>query len=202
MVFENGNPTAIDSSGRKMFDTLLNDRLLGFVVIAAVVFSSTVILISQAITLDKSQLALKGFLRNDDISSGLSSNKRSGRKSTTNNETSFDFPVDYGNKNNQIQIYGFWANISADLERWKTCAFEIVSNELGALTTSRILSICANAHLAFSIFVTIIWLVYIVLGKEWYALVLIYIALFASALEIGFLDRNVLGNIAREINTT
>mmetsp|Transcript_20384 Transcript_20384/g.30070 ORF Transcript_20384/g.30070 Transcript_20384/m.30070 type:complete len:703 (+) Transcript_20384:135-2243(+) len=208
LVSENGNPTAIDSSGRNMFDTLLNDRLLGFVIIAAVVFSSTVILISQAITLDKSQLALKGFLRNDDISSGLSgsssnsnsnsnSNKRSGKKTSTNSEITFD----YGNKKDQDQNYG-WSKITSIHEKWKKYAYEIFSNELGALTTSRILSICANAHLGFCIFVTIIWMVYIVLGKEWYALVLIYIALFASALEIGFLDRNVLENIAIEISTT
>lgn len=197
MVFESGTPTAVDARGYRMFENLVCDQFLGFIVVSSVLFSTSVILISQVITLDKSYLALKGYVNNHESTLIGSASKKSGRKSSTHAESiSFDFPIDYSYRRNQNQSRG----IVNTLQRWKKSGYELFSNELGALTTSRILSICANAHLAFSLFVTIAWLIFILLGRDWYALVLVYIALFASALEIGFLDRHAMGNIAREIN--
>ncbi len=199
MVFESGNPTAVEARGHRMFYTLVYDRFLGFIVVSSVLFSTSVILISQVITLDKSYLALKGYVSNHETNSSSSVMKKPGRKSNTHTESiTFDFPEGYNNNGNLNQSRGFVNS----LERWKKSVYELFSNELGALTTSRVLSICANAHLTFSLLVTLTWLLFIVLGRDWYALVLVYIALFASALEIGFLDRHALGNIAREINAT
>jgi len=198
MTFESGSLTLAGVKGRGMYNNLIYDRFQGGLIIFSLVLSTTLILIAQIITLNKSHLALKSYSNQDSSTSKKSGGGGGGRRSITADASAFDFAGEYGN--NQSQRGGVSAKFTQSLSDLKKFGYNMFSNELGALSTSRILSIGASIHVCTTMFVIIVWVYYAMTGRDWYTFFLIYIALFASAVEIGFLEHAALNDIAKEIS--
>ena len=200
--------------GRRMFDSLIHDRFLGFVIVCTVALTTALVLLSQMIILDKGRLALKchSILVNQELlgsgsegGSSSSTSKRSGggkRTSMSNTSTSSDMYDNlgrYGVKGSSSSINRRTRlnQITTELKLW---GCDIFSNELGALSTSRVLSICANIHITYSLFVSFALAIYAFIGWNWYCLILVYISMFSSAMEIGFIEHSKLNTVAKEIS--
>ena len=57
-----------------------------------------------------------------------------------------------------------------------------------------------NIHVGYTMFVIVVWIYYaFTSGGQWLSFVLIYTALFASAIEVGFLEKSSLLVICNEI---
>jgi hypothetical protein len=199
MLSESGNPTLPGATGTSIYENLIYDRFQCGLITMTVILSTMLLLISQIIVLDKSHLALKSFSQQLPPISKKASTRKIGKNDTTN---LFDFPVKYDNSQG-IQIQqrnGIFAKLSSCIDWIKRGVYELLANELGALSTSRILSICANIHVVYTMFVIVVWIYYaFTSGGQWLSFVLIYTALFASAIEVGFLEKSSLLVICNDI---
>ncbi len=202
MVSEIGNPTLAGVTGNRMYDNLIRDRLQDGLITATVLLTTTLLLVSQILVLDKSYLALRSFSESQDAAASLKRSSGSGggsrRKPKTLGASDFDFSRDYNNTSQQRR--GVMGKIYGMGEKVKKYCVELLSNELGALSTSRILSIGANIHVAYTLLVVVIWMHYAITGGNWYMFFLIYLALFSSAVEVGYLDSATVYDIADTIN--
>ena len=183
-----------------MYENLIYDSFQGGLITTTVILSTMLLLISQIIVLDKSHLALKSFSQQLPPISKKASTRKLGKTDTTNIS---DFPAKYDNSQGILiqQRNGIFAKLSSCIDWIKKSICELLANELGALSTSRTLSICANIHVGYTMFVIVVWIYYaLTSGGQWLSFVLIYTALFASAIEVGFLEKGSLLVISKEIS--
>jgi len=213
MIFElNGIPSVTGAKGRSMFDNVIQDRLSAFIIAVSVVLVTILILISQAATLDRSFLARKGYTDNglgcNDV--GYSDGTLGG--SSTRRSTGYDGVGGNGNgrrniKRHEVTFVGnTWTfarfNFSSFLGNLRHFVNQVFANEVGALSTSRILAVSSRIHL-FQIIIIIFFLsMYAVLDENCYALALTFVAVVNSsgAMDIGVLEFDELQMIADEIS--
>ena len=180
-----------------MHSDLIRDRLQDGLITISVLLSTTLMLISQIIVHDKSYLALKSYSKQE-TSTVKKSSGGSRRKPLINADiNAFDFSSDYSSS----QRRGILAKIFQISENVKKYGVELFGNELGALSTSRILSIGASIHVGYTLCVVLVWIYYAASGGNWYSFLLIYLSLFSSAVEVGYLEPSTLNDIADEINS-
>jgi len=198
MIFESGNPTLVNETGKSMYSDLIRDRFQDALITTTVIVATTLMLVSQMIVLDKSYLALKSYSKQE-TSAVRKSSGGSKRKSLKHPDAvTFDFSGDMnGIRGQRSGMVARIFKISESIEKY--CG-ELFGNELGALSTSRILSIGANIHVGYTLFVIIVWIYYAASGGNWYCFFLIYLSLFSSAVEVGYLEPSELNDIADEIN--
>lgn len=197
MWSETGNPTLPGSKGTSMYENIIYDRFQGGIITITVLVTTVLLLISQIIILDRSHLALKSHCHQFPPPSKKSSSRKIGRNS---NEGLFNFSRNHGS-NQSSQTSGIFAKLSSHVSWIKKSGCELLANELGALSTSRILSICANIHVGYTMLVKAVWIYYVFTGgRQWFSFVLVYVALLLSAVEVGFLEKSSLTIIAKEIS--
>jgi hypothetical protein len=211
-IFEIGNPTAIQRGyglhgSRGMFDNLIQDRLAGFIIALSVIVTSTMMLLGQVVVLDKSALSfeahnyIQGNGTNSMKSSDGHNHKRGGGRRTNS-----------GNGNDALHLWndngGSGGNTpnsdkkKSMLSSMREFVYKTFSLELGALSTSRILSFIFCVYAVQAILVVILAIVYSSTGKDWYPLVLTLIAVFTAAggSDVDTADFDELEGIANEIN--
>ena len=174
-----------------MFNNLIYDRFQGGMIMFTVLLSTSLILISQIVILDKSYLALKSYTSLNPESTAVRKSGSGKRNSIT------EFSADFGKS--QCQKHGISAKISNFVGTAEKTAYNLFLNELGALSTSPLLSMASNIHVVYTLFVITMWIYHVTTGRFWYTFFFIYISLFSSAVEIGFLEKSALTNIANEI---
>jgi hypothetical protein len=194
MISEMGHPTLIGDKGQSMYNTLVHDTFQGGLIYLTVFVCTCIILFSQMIVLNRSHLALGSYSRQI----GLMPKKSSARKVGTKNESS-ECDGHEESSHNQARMIGIIAKISKFSEQMMKHLHNVLANELGALSTSRILAACAGVHIVYTIVIVILWAYYAFTGKEWKSFALLYLALFGSSVEIGYLERGVLSNVSDEI---
>jgi len=93
-------------------------------------------------------------------------------------------------------------NFSSSLDNLRRFVNRVFANEVGALSTSRILAVSSHMHLLHSMFIIFLLSIYTVLGKNFYALALTFVAVVNSsgAMDIGVLEYDELQKIADEIS--
>lgn len=186
----NSVPGMIGATSRSMYDNLMKDYVSIIIVCLSVTLVTTLILLAQAVALDKSFLALKGYMHfdatNGPRTSSTNSVKKGGKKHSS------------GNDNKDDSMLKCFYNVSSHIHQMGASMFV---NELGALSSSRILAVCSHVHVMFSLFLIVVWILYSLCGKNCYALVLTFIAVFnsAGAMEIGLVEFDELESIAKEI---
>lgn len=197
MIFESGNPTLVGAKGKSMYSNLVHDTFQGGLIYITAFVTTFIILISQMIVLNRSHLALQSYSH----TTGMPSKKLNVKKFGTNKNEShaFDFSGENGSDPSQ-QSYGQREKIFMFVEQIKKRVQNVLENELGALSTSRVLAVCACVQVTWTIIVIIVWGYYACMGKEWHSFVLLYLALFGSSVEIGYPDKRVLSKISDEIH--
>lgn len=192
-IFEMG-PLAVNrENGRRMYDRLIYDSFLSSVIGIITVLITSLVLLSSAVTLDRSHLAMKAYLYQEEASG---SSKRSGSKK--GGQFDFDFseflppPPDVKK--------GTFATLKQTMDSFKAFVYSVFADEVGPLSTSRILSVCSSIHLGISIFVIILFIFYYTTDRYWHPLVVLYLSFFSSAFEISAVDTFILHNLANDIS--
>ena len=215
-IFEIGNPTVIQrdyynvQGSRGMFDNLIQDRFAGYIIAFSVVITSAMMLLGQIVILDKSSLSLEAHSyiqgnKNNVIKSsdGHNNHRRSGggRRATNNGNTSDNLHLwnDKGGNSGSGLSNDKKKHILSDMRDF---IYEIFSKELGALSTSRILSFIFCVYSAHALLVVVLAVFYSSTGRDWYPLVLTLIAIFTAAggSDVDTADFDELEGIAGEIN--
>ena len=192
-IFEMG-PLAINGeSGRRMYDRLIYDSFLMWVIGIITILITFLVLLSSAVTLDRSYLAMKAFLYQEEASG---SSKRSGMKK--GGQLDFDFS-EFLAQSPDIKK-GPFATLKQMMSTFKKSVYSVFVDEVGPLSTSHILSICSSIHLGISIFVTVLFLFYYITGRYWHPLVVIYLSLFSTVFELGAIDSFGLQSLADVIS--
>ena len=188
LLSETGHASLIGAKGTRAYENLMFDHFQGFLITFTVFISTFFILLSQIIITDKSALALKSYSQQMPQVSKKSSMRKSGNKN--------DFGMDYGTNTNR----GLLSEIRTLKTKLERKGLELLSNELGALSTSHILSVCARFHMIYTTIIIAVWIYYaaVMNGEDWFCFILIYAAL-ASAVEVGYLEKNALAKISGEI---
>eukprot|EP00551_Chaetoceros_affinis_P010057 CAMPEP_0203671452 /NCGR_PEP_ID=MMETSP0090-20130426/7234_1 /ASSEMBLY_ACC=CAM_ASM_001088 /TAXON_ID=426623 /ORGANISM="Chaetoceros affinis, Strain CCMP159" /LENGTH=650 /DNA_ID=CAMNT_0050536529 /DNA_START=481 /DNA_END=2433 /DNA_ORIENTATION=+ len=212
-IFEIGNPTAIHrgynlKGNRSMFDNLIQDRFAGYVIGISVVMISALVLLGQIVVLDKSSLSLEaynciqGSKRNSHkLNDGHSGRKGGGgkRSSSANSHDTNSFWNDNNGSGGNGQNNEKKRNVLSDVRNF---VYRTFSLELGALSTSRILSFIFTVYTVHVILVVIFAMFYSLTGRDWYPLVLTLVAIFTAAggSDVDTADFDELESIASEIN--
>lgn len=197
MISEMRHPTLIGVRGESMYNTLVRDTFQGGLIYLTVFVCTLIILISQMIVLNRSHLALGSYTRQLPL---MPKKSNATRKVGNKNEilNTLDSHGESGGCNPSL-MGGIMNKISTCTDQIMKRVHDVLANELGALSTSRILAWCAGVHIAYTILIVIVWAYYAFTGKEWHSFVLLYLALFGSSVEIGYLDKGALSNISDEI---
>jgi len=213
MIFElNGIPSVTGVKGQSMFDNIIQDRLSAFIIAVSVISVTTLTLISQAATLDRSFLSRKGY-----VDSGLGSNEisysDSGRSGLSAKRSSAFDSLSSSGSSRKIKRYddsfvvgNSWIstrfNFSSSLGKFRHFVNRVFANEVGPLSTSRILAVSSHIHLLQIIFIMFVLVMYTVFNKNFYALGLTFVAVVNSsgAMDIGVLEYDELQTIADEIS--
>ena len=180
------------SDGKSMFDFMLRDRTTSFIIAFSVLVVTVLMLVAQAVALDKTFLALKGGVG---LEAAGNNNQRNFMSSATGNRRS-------GKKPGSISDIG-----RIGQSRWNTtqaCKIQqygqlIFANELGPLSTSSILAICSYVHTLYFLFLVFVCAIYAAIGKDWYSLVLTFIAIFISTSDIAVTEHDDFEAIAKEL---
>lgn len=192
LISETGHASLIGAKGTRAYENLMFDHFQGFLITFTVFISTFFILLSQIIITDKSALALKSYSQQMPQVSKKSSMRKAGNKN--------DFGMDYGGQSTNTSNSGVLMEIKTIKTRLERKGLELLSNELGALSTSHILSVCARFHMIYTTIIIAVWIYYAVMnGEDWFCFILIYAALFSSAVEVGYLEKNALAKISGEI---
>lgn len=188
-IFEIG-PLAINGvNGRSMYDRLIYDSFLMWVIGVITILITSLVLLSSAVTLDRSYLATKAFLHQEEASG---SSKKSGSKK--GGEFDFDFS-EFLPQSPDVKK-GPFAALKQMISNFKSHVYSVFADEVGPLSTSHILSVCSRIHLGISIFVVVIFLFYYITDRYWHAIVVLYLSFFSSAFEIGAIDTISLQKLA------
>lgn len=215
-LFElNSVPGMIGATSRSMYDGLVKDWVSIMIVGISVVLVTTLILLAQAVALDKSFLALKSYVYFDSINGGTSkgmdgsntsgsssgSTKKGGKRYSSGNDNKNDFSF-FGTREPMSWKRSTLKYLHELSNHVYETGVSMFTNELGALSSSRILAVCSHIHVLFSLFLIVVWILYSLFGKNCYALVLTFIAVFnsAGAMEIGLVEFDELESIAKEIS--
>ena len=211
-IFEVGYPTIIQGGNsaadkRDMFNNSIKDCLAGYVISLSVIATSAMMLLGQVVVLDKSSLSLEAY------------NYNQGNKRSNNNRSNDGHHHRKGgggkrtNSSNGNDANSFW-NDGGDrsrnnekekrmLSHMKNFVYRSFSLELGALSTSRILSFVFTVYTIHSVLVVALTMFYSSTGRDWYPLVLTLIAIFTAAggSDVDTADFEELESIAFEINS-
>ena len=186
------------SDENSMFDYLIRDRVTSIIIAISVVVVTILMLVAQAVTLDKTFLSLRGsvsseagynYSRNHLVTATNShgNNRRSGKRNLSDAGRSTSgggrYSMNDATQGSRIQKFGQW----------------MFANELGPLSTSSILAVCSHVHTLLSLFLVLACAIYAAMGKDWYSLVLTFIAIFISTTDIAMTDHDGLEAIAKEL---
>jgi len=213
MIFElNGIPSVTGVKGRSMFDNVIQDKVSAFIIAISVILVTTLILLSQAATLDRSFLARKGYIDGGLNSNDVGHSDGGTNGSFTKRSSGYDGMGGSGssrrsNKKHEGTFIGStWIlgrfNFSSSLDNLRRFVNRLFANEVGALSTSRILALSSHMHLLHSMFIIFLLSIYALLGRNFYALALTFVAVVNSsgAMDIGVLEFDELQKIADEIS--
>ena len=190
LIFRIGTPGIGSRPDRSMFTFIPKHHLLTLLISLSVGYITIALLVSQVITLDKSYLAIMCHLSGNDFeyldySSRRNTNAKKFRNDEVTNQTKLD-PYEKG-----IVNY------------LKQSLKEIVSEEIGAPSNSRVLSILVKISLYFIYVSCFVCLLCFYLDYKCFSVALqLFALLFAglSTAKIGLVKDNELANIADQIN--
>ena len=204
-IFETGDPTIIQQGHvvqgyHGMFENLIQDRLVGNFIALSVIVTSMMMLLGQIVVLDRSSLSLEGYNYIQGYGNDGHTHKRGGKRA--NNMSGSDtnhFWNDNGGNTMYAQNNEKKKSFVSDIRDY---IYETFSLEMGALSTSRILSFIFGVYAVHAILVVILTLFYSIMGKDCYPLVLSLIAIFTAAggSDVDTLDFDEIEDIANEIN--
>lgn len=199
MFSEVGHPTLIGGLGKSMYHTLRHDAFQGGLIYLTVLVCTCIILVSQMIVLNRSHLALGSYSRQLGWMPKKSNSRKGGNHKHEKTTCDDHGESGGGGCNHTNQTDGIVAKCSTLMEQIVEQVHDVLANELGSLSTSRILAMCASVHISYTIFIVIIWAYYALSGKEWQSFALLYLALFGSSVEIGYLEKGGLASVSDEI---
>lgn len=223
------DPNGIHSKN-EMFDNIIRDHLIGKLIFVSVLVTSVSVLIGQTIVLDRSSLSLgaytylQGYLSNNHSDYDGATNRKGGGRRANTGETPFVWNTDADDDDttnrkggahrrsypNDFMLNDHWKNFTHHnqdgnrhtLSEVRNLFFGIISNELGALSTSTILSYIFSVYAVHAVLVITLTLLYSFAGMDCYPLVLILIAIFSAAggSDVDTLDFDEIEEVANEIN--
>lgn len=187
-IFEIGDPAAIlSSSSRGLFDSLIRDRLVGNIIILSVLVSTMMILLAHIVVVDRTSLSFEAI----NYIQGYSTNGvRVGRRAS-NNSGSDSWNENNGNEKKR--------NVFYTIRDW---VYEVFSKEMGALSTSQIMSFIFNVFAIHSMTIMVLTCFYFVSERDCYALILTLLATFTASegSHVDAFNYGEIEEIAQEIN--
>jgi hypothetical protein len=201
-LFEMGSPTSIEGGYVKqrshdMYDNLIIDHFVGNVITFSVFIASIMMLLGQIIVLDRSALALEAtnYIQIDGNESSCL--RKGGRRvNNSTNDSHFVWNDNVGN------TFDKCSSKKSFFSKLRNSIYQSFSMELGALSTSGILSIIFNVCAIYSTIIVMLILWYGVMGRDNYPFIVTLIAIFTAAggSDVDALDFDEIDDIAEEIN--
>ena len=207
-IFETGDPAVIQSRLRgesiSMFENLIYDHLEANLITFSIVITSSLMLLCQLLVLDRSSLSLEAHnyvqgISNNVMRTSDSVHRRGGKKHGSIGNESHKFWKENVSNGANATLGDTKRNLSTDI---KDAVYEYFSLEIGALSTSHILSYIFYAYATHALIVVMLAIFYFVTGRDWYPLVLALIAICTAAggSDVETADFDELDSIARNIN--
>mmetsp|Transcript_22628 Transcript_22628/g.27744 ORF Transcript_22628/g.27744 Transcript_22628/m.27744 type:complete len:800 (-) Transcript_22628:122-2521(-) len=221
MIFEmNAPPTVVLTSnsvhgrGRDMFDNLIQDRFVGFIIAISVLVLSAAVLICQIVSLDKGSVSFEAYnfihAKNASNNTGRSisdgHNHKKGRRTSASNSSGngSDGLYNFGDNNGTSGSGNFDSSNKKEkiFHEIKIYVYKIFASELGASSSSPIIAFMFLVFVIHSMIIIMFATYYFMVGMDWFPLVLLLIAVFTAAVgtDIDSADFDELESIAKEIN--
>lgn len=208
-IFETGDPAVIQSRLRgesnSMFDNLIYDHLAANLITISIIVTSSSMLLCQLLVLDRSSLSLEAHncvqgVSNNAMRTSDSIHRRGGKKHTSSGHEFHKFWNENTSSGANATLGDMKRNLLTDI---KDAVYGYFSLEIGALSTSHILSYIFYAYTTHALIVVMLAMFYFATGRDWYPLVLTLIAIFTAAggSDVETADFDELDLIARDINT-
>lgn len=196
-MFELGSLAIKGHRGRSMYDRLIYDMPLAWLIGFITVLIPSLVFLSATVTLDRSRLAINAFLQQAEPKM---IRRASLTKKIEPTESDFDFS-EFLSSNLQANK-GIFSALKHFHRNLKSPMYKIFADEVGPLSTSRILSICSTIHLVMSTSIMVLFIFYYVTNRYWHPLVLLYLSFFSSAPDPGSLDYSSLKRYADHISVS